>query len=113
MSITQGYDERRRGGFSLYGLLSVAFIFVLFLQLCRSMTIDTYALGGTRLDLLGLAICHGIGAVLILRAAVSGRLMLDVLILCGVLMTYIAIIIASTSLKLLASGCSVFSIRHP
>ncbi len=97
MAVTQGYGERRTGGLSLYGVLSVAFVFVLALQLFRSMTIDAFSLVGTRLDLAGFAICHVIGAALILRAAKSRRLMADIPLLLVVLITYIAFIVANTA----------------
>jgi hypothetical protein len=97
MAVTQSYGERRTGGLSLYGVLSVAFVFVLALQLFRSMTIDAFSLVGTRLDLAGFAICHVIGAALILRAAKSRRLMADIPLLLVVLITYIAFIVANTA----------------
>lgn len=110
MAITQGYNERQRGGFSLYGILSVAFVLVLFIQLFRSITIDTYGLEGTRLDLAGFAICHAIGALLILRALRSRRLMMDVIIMCVVMIAYVAIIVANTSMD--ASLLSVLLSRY-
>lgn len=112
MAMTQGYLERQRGGFSLYGVLSVAFVFVLSVQLMRSMQIDTYALVGTRLDLAGYAICHAIGAVLILRSIQTRRLMPDVVALGFLSIAYISVIVATTSLdtSLLAFLLSRFGI---
>lgn len=97
MAITQGYEEGRRGSLSLYGTLAVAYVFVLLAQLCRSIMIDTYGLTGTRLDLIGYAICQAIGLLLILRAATNRRLMPDVLILSVLLITYITIIVTYTA----------------
>lgn len=97
MAINQGYYVRRPGVFSLYGILSVAFVFVLLLQLYRSITIDTYSLTQSRLDLVGFVICHAIGGVLIVRAIMSKRLMADATLLCGLLVTYIALIVTNTA----------------
>jgi hypothetical protein len=98
MAIPQGYYERRQGGLSLYGILSVAFVFVLLMQLCRSMMIDTFGITQTRLDLAGFAVCHAIGAILVLRAIMSKRLMVNAVILCCLLITYIGIVITNTSI---------------
>lgn len=98
MAMVHGYDERPRGSLSLYGALSLAFIFVLLVQLCRSIAIDTYGLTGTRIDLAGFAFCHLVGAVLVLRALMTRRLMVDLLILGGLLITYIAIIVQFTGI---------------
>ena len=97
MAITQGYEEGRRGSVSLYGALAVAYVFILIVQLYRSITIDTYGLIGTRFDLLGYGICLGLGVLLILRAGSNRRLMLDVLLLSVLLVTYIAVIVTYTA----------------
>jgi hypothetical protein len=97
MVVIQEYDGERRGVFSLYGILSVAFIFVLLIQLYRSITIDTYGLDQSRLDLVGFAVCHAIGIVLIFRSLTHQKIMADALLLCGILVTYVAIIVATTS----------------
>jgi hypothetical protein len=108
MAIAQKYDENRRGGFSLYGILSVAFVLVLSLLACRSIAIDTLDLTATGLDLAGFGVCHAIGAVLILRATLSRKLMADALILSLVLISYISIIVLTTS-----SHISILSFLGP
>lgn len=107
-------SERTNGAFSLYGVLSVTFVLVLLLQLCRSMAIDTFGLTSTRLDLSGYAVCHAIGAVLIARAIISKRLMADVLLLCMVLIAYIAVVVANTAMdtSLLAMFISRYGILN-
>ncbi|WP_284220131.1 hypothetical protein [Brevundimonas denitrificans] len=115
MKIDQYYGNgRSNGGFSLYGILSVVFVFVLLIQLCRSMAIDTFGLTGTRLDLAGFAICHAIGAALIARAVISRRLMADVLLLCVLLISYIATVVANTAIdtSLLAMFLSRYGILN-
>jgi hypothetical protein len=112
--MTQGYLDRQRGGFSLYGVLSVAFVLALSVQLIRSMVIDTYGIVGTRLDLLGYLICHAIGALLVLRAVQNRRLMPDVVALGILNIAYISVIVATTSLdtSLLALLVSRFGILN-
>lgn len=95
---TSPSNARGQSGLSLYGVLSVAFVLVLFLQLFRSINVDTFGLDGTRLDLIGFLFCHAAGALLIVRAAASRRLMVDTMLLCFVLITYIALIVATTSM---------------
>ena len=112
MAMTQGYLERQRGGFSLYGVLSVVFVLVLCIQLMRSMVLDTYSLTGTRVDLAGYATCLAIGAALILRAVQNRRLMPNVVALGFLNIAYISVIVAATSLdtSLLAILLSRFGI---
>lgn len=97
MPVIQGNSEGQRGGFSLYGILSVAFIFVLLLLACRSIAIDALGLTATALDLLGFFACYAIGFFLILRSLASKKLMPDVFLLCLILIIYISIIVASTA----------------
>lgn len=97
MAVTQGYQKQQRSGLSLYGILSVIFVFVLLLQLLRDITIDAYRLVGSGVDMAGYVVCYAISAVLILRAAASRRLMVDVITLCGILIIYTSIIAITTS----------------
>lgn len=87
-----------RPGLSPYGLLSVAFVLVLMLQLLRSMQIDAYGLSTTRIDLGGYVLALGVGLLLIARAIRSRFLMLDAVIVVTMLIAYVAFIIATTSL---------------
>ena len=114
MAVTHAFGGRRPAGPSLYGVLSVLFVFILLLQLLRSIMLDAFSVVSTPLDMIGFAVCYAIGGLIILRAAVNRRLMTDLVILCGVLILYASVIVVTTSIdtSILAFLGPRFGILH-
>lgn len=86
------------------GFVATAFLFVLQMQVLQMIRTDAYALSTTRIELLGFAVAHTLGALLVGQMIASRRIMSAPLFTALVLTLYITLVAAFTkpSLSLLA-----------
>ncbi len=79
------------------GLIALLFVLTLGLQLMRSMVVDFNSQSGTRVDLVGYALCQFLGLRLAVYSLQRGRLRPIAVYLCMVLVLYLAVIFILTA----------------
>ena len=80
-----------------FAVIALIFVFVLSVQLNRSMVIDIYNLSGTRVDLLGYAFCQVVGFCLAIYGLQKGHIRVTVVYICLVLIFYLTLVLVITA----------------